>query len=100
MGRRNPDTRKLRTLARRYLWWEAPDTWERDPDWLIRQVLSLGTIEDYVWVRGYFGRRRIIRSLQSAPAGTIDPRSWTYWHRHFHLPVPPLPKRRRPHAEA
>jgi hypothetical protein len=99
MGQRKPDKRKLRTLARRYLWWESPEAWERDPDRLIRQVLSLGTIEDYRLVRAHFGRERIIRSLQSAPAGAIDPRSWSYWHGHFDLPVPPPPRRGRPHAE-
>jgi len=100
MGQGKSETRKLTTLSRRYLWWVPPAEWAAEPDRLIRQVLSLGTIEDYLLVLRHFGRRRVIRSLRSSPPGAIDPRSWSYWHRHFHLPVPPLPKRRPPRAEA
>jgi hypothetical protein len=91
---------KLAALARRYVWWLPPAAVIRDPDRLIRQILSLGLPEDYLFVEAHFGRPRIISALRSAPPGSIDPRSWTFWHRQFKLPVPALPKRRIPGAEA
>jgi hypothetical protein len=100
MRQQRSGTRKLKTLARRYVWWMPPAECERDPDRLIRQVLSLGTVEDYFLMRDHFGRQRIIQSLQSSPPGAIDPRSWNYWHRHFRLPVPAQPKRRRSRARS
>jgi hypothetical protein len=92
--------RKLAELARRYVWWLKPAEVARDPDRLIRQILSLGLPEDYLFLEDHFGRQRIIAALRSAPPGSIDPRSWTFWHRQFRLPVPPLPKRRIPGVEA
>jgi hypothetical protein len=96
---RRSSGRKLAHLARRYVWWLPPEEVTRDPDRLIRQILSLGLPEDYLFVEQHFGRPRIIAALRSAPPGSIDPRSWTFWHRQFHLPVPPLPKRRIPGVE-
>ena len=84
---------RLANLSRRYVWWLPPAEVARDPDRLIRQVLSLGLPEDYLFLLDHFGRERIIQALRSAPAGAIDPRSWTFWHRQFGLAVPPLPQR-------
>jgi hypothetical protein len=97
-SRRSPG-RKLAKLARRYVWWLPLADVVRDPDRLIRQILALGLPEDYLFIEHHFGRRRIIAALRSALPGSIDARSWTFWHRQFQLPVPSLPKRRIPGVE-
>jgi hypothetical protein len=86
--------RRLANLARKYVWWLPPTEVVSDPDRLIRQILSLGLPEDYLFVEQHLGRQRIVAALRSAPPGSIDPRSWTFWHRQFGLRVPPMPQRK------
>lgn len=81
-------------LARRYVWWRAPEEVLADPPALLRQILSLGTADDYVAARSLFGEDALRDALVTAPPGAIDDRSTAFWRRHFGLPDKAPPRRR------
>jgi hypothetical protein len=80
-------------LAERYVWWQEPSKTLRTPRVLLRQLLCLGTEDDYVAARKYWGEAAFKRALIEAPAGTPDKRSWVFWHRHYHLRPKAFPRR-------
>lgn len=80
-------------LARRYVWWQEPHQTLAEVDILLRQILRLGTAEDYLAAREHWGEAAFRRVLVSAPPGALDERSWMFWHRQYGLPVKELPKR-------
>jgi hypothetical protein len=89
----------LERLARRYIWWQAPEESLRNPDRIIAQVMDLGTWEDVRALERRFGRRRLMVVLLRAEAGWFRPRSWAFWSARLFGPevhVPPAPKRRIP----
>ena len=83
----------LEFLAKRYVWWEPPADVLARPETLIRQVLRLGTPEDYRAIEAAYGEPAIREALSTAPPGAIDDRSWHFWHLKFGLPCPPPPRR-------
>jgi hypothetical protein len=83
-------------LARAYIWWEAPAEALKSPARLLRQILKLGTAQDYLAACGIWGEAAMREALTSAPPGALDPRSWHFWHLRYGLPEPPLPRRRIP----
>ena len=80
-------------LAKRYVWWQDTGKTLRAPETLLRQILSLGTADDYAAALEIWGEPAFRDALQTAPPGTIDARSWHYWHLHYGMPEPPLRKR-------
>ena len=80
-------------LALRYVWWQSAEETLASPETLLRQILKIGTAEDYVAARGYWGEEAFKHALASAPAGSLDERSWVFWHRHYGLPERPYPRR-------
>jgi hypothetical protein len=84
---------KMQALALRYVWWQTAEETLASPDTLLRQILKIGTADDYVAARAYWGEGAFKDSLASAPAGSLDERSWDFWHRHYGLPERPYPKR-------
>jgi hypothetical protein len=83
----------LEALALRYVWWQPAEETLASPDILLRQILKIGTAEDYVAGRAYWGEDAFRRALASAPAGSLDERSWAFWHRHYGLAERPFPER-------
>ena len=84
---------KKEALALRYVWWQSAEETLASPETLLRQILKIGTAEDYVAGCAYWGEDAFKRALASAPAGSLDERSWAFWHRHYGLPERPFPKR-------
>ena len=80
-------------LARRYVWWQEPDTALRDVLRLLCQIMAFGTARDYVAARRVWGEGAFKDALRTARPGAMDERSWVFWHRHFGLPERALPKR-------
>jgi hypothetical protein len=80
-------------LAERYVWWQEPTETLRTPPTLLRQILRLGTEDDYLAARGYWGEAAFKRALVDASPGALDARSWIFWHRHYHLKSKPFPRR-------
>ena len=83
-------------LALRYVWWQSAEETLASPETLLRQILKIGTADDYVAACAYWGEDAFKRALTSAPAGSLDERSWVFWHRHYGLPERAHPKRAFP----
>jgi len=80
-------------LAERYVWWQEPSEALGDLPTLLRQILRLGTEDDYVAARRHWGVAAFKRALVTAPPGALDKRSWMYWHRHYRLRPKAFPRR-------
>lgn len=66
-----------------------------DPVHFLAHVMTYGTVEDLRAVESVIGQERFRETLDLAPAGVFDPRSWAYWNvKYGRVPVPALPARR------
>jgi len=87
----------LAPLARKYIWWQAPEHSLQDRRRLIAQVMELGTQADVEALRKALGDEALRLTLRDARAGEFSERSWHYWHLVLGMArphgVPPLPKR-------
>jgi hypothetical protein len=91
-----PDDALLR-LARRYVWWQAPEVALAHRDHFLCQLMQLGTAEDVRLVRDLLGDDALRQALRAALPGILDARSWNFWHLFlFHQPPPPQPTRALP----
>jgi hypothetical protein len=89
----------LLLLARRYVWWKDPHDALRDRHHLIGQVMTLGTLEDCVWLEEVLGREELAAAVKEPAIGVFTPRAWHYWHYRLGLAetecdIPALPTRR------
>lgn len=86
---------ELKAVARRVVWFKAPEEALVDKTHFLAHVMTYGTVEDVLTARKHFSAEEFRAALENAPAGVFDPRSWAYWNTVLgRLPVPPLPKRR------
>ncbi len=84
-------------MARKYVWWQAPERSLAEPQLFLAQIMTLGTVEDVRWMLSRTPERDLRRVLHNPPIGVFNGRSWSYWHLKLDcLPVPPLPARRLP----
>lgn len=88
----------LRSLAKKYVWWKAPEEAVRTPGRVILQVMDIADYRDVQELARAVGEDGLRRALSQAEAGQLSPRSWAYWHYRLGLAkpgeVPPLPVRR------
>ncbi len=95
IGRPLPKTPALLSIARRLIWWMAPEEGLEERSLFLARVMTLGTWDDVMSVRAELGESVLRVTLSQPPPGIFDLQSWRYWHRVFGLDsVPPLPKRR------
>ncbi|MBF0110826.1 MAG: hypothetical protein HQL76_16795 [Magnetococcales bacterium] len=86
-----PDTE---ALARRLVWFEAPEEALSDACRFVAYALARATHEDMKILRNFLSDDDLREALDHAPHGIIDPRSWAYWNAKVgRYPAPPLPKR-------
>jgi hypothetical protein len=83
----------MEALALRYVWWQSAEETLASPETLLRQILKIGTADDYVAACAHWSEEAFKRALASAPAGALDERSWVFWHRYYGLPERAYPKR-------
>ena len=83
----------MEALALRYVWWQSAAETLASPEVLLRQILRIGTANDYVAGCMLWSEDAFRRALTSAPPGSLDERSWVFWHRHYGLPERSFPKR-------
>lgn len=84
-------------LAKRYIWWQAPEEALQAPHRVIAQVMNLGTLPDIATLRELVDDATLRQVLAEADPGQFSNRSWHFWHQVLGGPdlvdVPPLPER-------
>ena len=88
----------LLPIARHVFWWGNAEEWLNDAIRFTAQVMTFGDWDDTTVVWRLLGDSMFRQVLQSPPPGVFDIKSWTYWHRRYHLEVPPLPERKLPNV--
>ncbi|MCY4076216.1 MAG: hypothetical protein OXH04_12400 [Acidobacteria bacterium] len=84
-------------VAKRMVWFKAPEETLSDPVLFLSHTMTYGTVEDLRVVRAHFADDQLRQALRTGLPGIFDPRSWAYWHAVLAIrPVPPLPTRRLP----
>ena len=90
----------LTKLAKRYIWWQAPEAAARVPHRVIAQVMDIGLLEDVHLLRQTVGDKAMRQALDEAAPGEFTDRSWYFWHQMLGRPgkdglveVPPSPTR-------
>jgi hypothetical protein len=88
----------LTYFARKYIWWQAPETAVAKPHRVIAQVMNLGTFEDVRALLHQVDEGEFRKVLREARPGEFSERSWHYWHLVLGMTqpdaVPPMPVRR------
>jgi hypothetical protein len=83
----------LLPVAKRVFWWGKPDEWMEDVSRFTAQVMVFGDWTDTTLTWNLLGESLFRQVIAHAPPGIFDRKSWAYWHHHFQIEVPPLPKR-------
>jgi hypothetical protein len=87
----------LQAVAKRMVWFKAPDDALKDVKLFLAHVMTYGTLRDITTTLRYFSEGDFEAVLDDPPPGTFDRRSWIYWNLRYHRePVPELPKRKLP----
>jgi hypothetical protein len=84
----------LAPISKRVFWWGTPEEWLDDVIRFTAQVMTFGDFEDIALTIRLLGDSVFRQVLQNPPPGVFDIKSWTFWHFHYHMPVPPLPVRK------
>jgi hypothetical protein len=66
-------------LAKRNVWWLAPEEALEFPQRVIATIMDKGTFEDIHELIAIVGEEALRQALQKAEAGQFRPRSWSYW---------------------
>ncbi len=89
-----PATSELMSVAERVVWFRPPLEALADPVHFLAHVMTYGTVEDLRALEGLVGEREFRETLEHAPPGIFDARSWAYWNlKCGRVPAPPLPGR-------
>ena len=89
-----PQTAALLAVAKRVVWFKEPADTLADPVHFLAHVMTYGTVEDLRAVESVVGEKEFLETLDRAPAGIFDPRSWAYWNlKCGRVPAPALPIR-------
>lgn len=89
-----PLNAETEAVARRVIWFEAPEEALADSVRFVAYAMARATHEDMKVIRRYVDDTDFLEALDKAPPGIIDPRSWAYWNAKMgRYPAPPLPKR-------
>ena len=92
-----PSPDRLRTIARRAVWWQEPEVTLARPLTLVAHVLAKGSLDDVRDVERAYGRATLRRAVAVAPPGIFDARSWNFWLLALDIDrSTPLPARRVP----
>lgn len=90
-----PLTPEVEALARRLVWFEAPEDAVSDAVRFAANAFARGTYEDMQVLRVFLNDDDLREALDNAPPGIIDARSWAYWNSKLgRYPAPPMPARK------
>lgn len=88
-----PANPQMLAIARRIVWFEAPEQALSDARRFMAYAFRYGTHEEMLALRQHMSDDEMRDALERAPPGIIDARSWTYWRLMFDLPPAPQPTR-------
>lgn len=85
-------------MAKKYIWWQPPDSAIKNPYRIPAGAMNLGSIEDYHAIVHTFGKEVLADTIKLAAPGWFSRKSWTFWHHILDLIkiseyAPPLPHR-------
>lgn len=84
---------QLLPVAKRVFWWDDSNAWLSIPHRFVAQVMIYADLNDTGLTLQLLGDEMFREVLRKPPPGVFDLKSWTFWHVHYGLPVPPLPTR-------
>ena len=97
LERRLQADRRARSMAQKYVWWQAPEHTLADGRLLLAQMMTLGTADDVRWLLSVVSSEDMLRVLDDPPVSVFNRRSWAFWHLRLGRDViPDLPARRLP----
>lgn len=89
-----PLTSEIETVARKVIWFEAPEQAVADPVRFLAYAMTYGEISDMTAIRRYVSDEELADALLNAPPGIFDARSSAYWNLVTgRYPTPPMPTR-------
>ncbi|MCB2189249.1 MAG: hypothetical protein KQJ78_22760 [Deltaproteobacteria bacterium] len=75
-----PHTPEVLNVARRVVWFKEPEEALADPVHFLAHVMTYGTVEDILALRGIVEEKDFCEVLENPPPGVFDKRSWAYWN--------------------
>jgi hypothetical protein len=96
MNLKSPYPADLLRVARKVVWYDAPDQTLGDLPTFLAHLMVYGSPTDVSVVEQYVSEAEFRKVLEEAPAGVFTQEVWTRWHERYGLQVPPLPRRRFP----
>jgi len=82
----------LLQVARKVLWYDAPERTLADIPMFLAHLMVYGSPADVRIVEGYLSAEEFCRALKNAPAGVFTQEAWIRWHGRLGLmPIPSLP---------
>lgn len=91
-----PYPAELVRVARKVVWYEAPEQTLGDLPTFLAHVMIYGSPTDVAEVERHVPPEEFRRVLENAPAGVFTQEVWVRWHERLGMPAPPLPRRRFP----
>ena len=89
-----PATPQFLHAAKRIVWFKSPEEALANPVELMAYAMKHSTDEDMALLLDHIGVEGLTEAVDQAPAGIIDPRSWSYWNAKIgRYPAPPMPRR-------
>ena len=91
-----PLTPEMMAIARRLVWFEAPEQALSDPVRFMAYAMARADAADMAEIRRHVSDGEFAYAIEHAPPGIIDPRSWWYWNLIIRgrQPPPAMPVRR------
>lgn len=94
-----PDPVELRRLAIRYGWDMTAEDAAARPRRILLRTLDIGRWEDVLSVEAQLGKAGVRRLIETAPVGSLSPRSWSFWQYRLGLVAPGATVPERPRRD-
>ena len=92
-----PYPAELIRIARKVVWYDAPEQTLQDLKTFLSHLMVYGSPAEVAFVERYIPKDEFRKVLEDAPAGVFTAEAWARWHERLEmLPIPPLPRRRFP----
>ena len=88
---------ELLRIARKVVWYDAPEETLADMKTFLAHLMVYGSPSEIAVVERYVPAEEFRKVLDDAPSGVFTADAWSRWHQRFGLdPIPPLPRRSFP----